>query len=74
MWEVRGQVLLTHLDQIGGEKRMREGEESKPRKGREKRRDFRVRSPHFSLSFPAIGPTVSGGARGRVHPHGKGFA
>ena len=48
---------------------MREREERKPRKEREKIRDFRVRSPHFSLSFPAI----SGGARGRVHPHDKGF-
>ena len=51
MWQVRGQVLLTHLDQIGGEKRRRGREESKPRKEREKRRDFRVRSPYFSLSF-----------------------
>ena len=74
MWQVRGQVLLTHLDQIGGEKRRRGREERKPRKEREKRRDFRVRSPYFSLSFPAIGLTVSGGARGRVHLHDKGFA
>ena len=71
---MRGQVLLTHLDQIGGENRRREREESKPRKEREKWRDFRVRSPHFSLSFPMIEPMVSGGARGRVHPHDKGFA
>ena len=73
MWQVRGQVLFTHLDQIGGEKRRREREESKPIKEREKRRDFRVRIPHFSLSFPAIGSAVSGGERGRVHPHDKGF-
>ena len=37
-------------------------------------RDFRVRNSHLSLDFPAIGPTVSSGARGRVHFHDKGFA
>ena len=74
MWQVRGQVLLTHLDQISWENRRRGREESKPRKEREKRRDFRVRSSYFSLDLSAIGPAVPGGARGRVHPHGKGFA
>ena len=74
MWKVRGQVLLTHLDQISWEKRRRGREESKPRKEKEKRRDFRVRSSHFSLDLPAIGLTVSSGAGGRVHPHDKGFA
>ena len=53
---------------------MRGREESRPRKERENRGDFRVRSSHFSLDFPEIGPTVSGGARGRGHPHDKGFA
>ena len=69
MWQVRGQVLFTHLDQISGEKR---GEKIEKRERKEER--FRVRSPHLSLSFSAIGPAVSGGARGRVHPHDKGFA
>ena len=53
---------------------MREREERKSRKEREKMRDFRARSSHFSLSFPAIKPAVLGGASGRVHPHDKGFA
>ena len=33
-----------------------------------------MRSSHFSLDFPAIGPAISHGERGRVHPHDKGFA
>ena len=32
------------------------------------------RDSTFSLSFSVIGPTVSGGARGRVHPRDRGFA
>ena len=41
-----------------------------------KRESFRERERDstFSLNFPTIGPTVSGGARGRVHPLNKGFA
>ena len=39
-----------------------------------KRESFRERDSTFSLNFPTIGPTVSGGARGRVHPLDKGFA
>ena len=50
-------------------------EERKGRKERgRKRESFRERDSTFSLNFPTIGPAVSGGARGRVHPHGKGFA
>ena len=41
---------------------------------REKEREsFKERESTFSLNFPTIGPVVSGGARGRVHPHDKGF-
>ena len=36
-------------------------------------RDFRVRSSHFSLDFSEIEPAILSGARGRVHPHNKGF-
>ena len=43
-------------------------------KGGRKRGSFRERDSTFSLNFPTIGPTVSGGARGRVHPLDKGFA
>ena len=44
------------------------------RGGRErKERDFRERSSTFSLEFPAIGPSVSGEARRKVAPHGKGY-
>ena len=34
---------------------------------------FRERSYTFSLEFPAIGPSVSGEARSKVAPHGKGY-
>ena len=50
-------------DPAGGEKK----------RGR-KRESFRERDSTFSLNFPTIGPTVSGGARGRIHPLDKGFA
>ena len=39
-----------------------------------KRESFREKDSTFSLNFPTIGPTVSGGARGRVHPLDKGSA
>ena len=39
-----------------------------------KRESFRERDSTFSLNFLTIGLTVSGGARGRVHPLDKGFA
>ena len=34
---------------------------------------FRERSSTFSLNFLAIGLTVLGGAREKVHPRGKSF-
>ena len=49
---------------------MRRGEGKRGRK----KESFRERDSTFSLNFHAIGPTVSGGARGRVHPLDKGFA
>ena len=48
MWQVRGQVLLTHLDQIGGEKRRRGREESKPRKDER----FYSKKPSLLSKFP----------------------
>ena len=42
--------------------------------GKKKRGSFREKDSTFSLNFPTIGPTVSGRARGRVHPLDKGFA
>ena len=33
-----------------------------------------MRSSHFSLEFPAIGPSVFGKARSKVAPHGKDYA
>ena len=41
---------------------------------RGKRESFRERDSTFSLNFPTSGTVVSSGARGRVQPHGKGFA
>ena len=41
------------------------------KENREKRRYFRERSSHFSLDFPAIGPAISGEARGKVLPRDK---
>ena len=38
------------------------------------RESFGERDSTFSLNFPTIGTVVSSGARGRVQPHGKGFA
>ena len=48
--------------------------ESKPRKEGEKRRYFRERVSTFSLDFPMIGPSNSDETRGKVDPHGKGYA
>ena len=60
---------LPILDQLGGWERGRKG------KRKEKRgRELRERSFTFSLNFSAIGPAVSGGARGKIHPRGKSFA
>ena len=52
---------------MGEEKRAEKKEE-------EKERVFRERDSTLSLNFLTIEPAVSGGARGRVQPHGKGFA
>ena len=70
-----GQVAserTSYLTSIFSQPVGREGEE----KGKPdlKRESFRERDSTFSLNFPAIGPAVSSRARGRVHPHGKGFA
>ena len=62
-WHERTSCLdPTELD--GGKKR--ENRERKER-GKEEE-DFRERESTFSLNFPVIGPTVLGGARGRVYP------
>ena len=51
------------------------GKKEKGQKKREEEKEsLRERDSTFSLNFLAIGPAVSSGARGRVHPHGKGFA
>ena len=68
MWQAKGQALSpSWTKQWDGRK-----EKSIKERGR-KRESFRERDSTFSLNFPTIGPTVSGRARGRVQPHGKGF-
>ena len=62
---------LTHVRPNSG---MGGGEERENKQGDLKRESFRERDSTFSLNFPTIGPKVSGGARGRVHPLDKGFA
>ena len=71
MWQVRGQVLLTHLDQIGWEKR-RNGEKGKPAE-RGRKRAFKVRSSHFSLDFPMIVRLNLDETRGKVDPQCKSY-
>ena len=57
------------LDQtVGWEKRKEQ------KRKRKKKREFRERDSTFSLNFLTIGQAVSGEAKERVHPHGKGFA
>ena len=56
---------LTHLGPTGWM-----GREGKERKEGE---SFREISSTFSLDFQEIGPAVSGGARGKVHPRCKSF-
>ena len=52
----------------------RGGRERKTKRESErKERDLRERSSTFSLVFQAIGPSVSGEARSKVAPHGKGY-
>ena len=50
-----------------------EGEGTNGGIGERKEWDFRERSSTFSLEFPAIGLSVSGEARSKVSPHGKGY-
>ena len=69
MWQVKGQALSpSWTKQLDGRR-----EKSIKERGR-KRESFRERDSTFSLNFTTIGPAVSDGARGRVQPHGKGFA
>ena len=51
-----------------------EGEGTNRGIGERKEGDFRERSSTFSLEFPAIGQLVSGEARRKVAPYGKGYA
>ena len=71
MWQVKRQVLFqllpTELD--GGKER----EIERDKKEERERRDSRERSSTFSLDFSAIGPTNSGGARGKVGLRCKGY-
>ena len=61
---------------LGGRCSLNRGKNDPVGKGKRgrKRESFRERNSTFSLNFPTIGPAVSGGARGRVHPLDKGFA
>ena len=65
-WQVRGHQVDPYLlpNSLGGKGRERKEEIE---------REFRVRSSHFSLDFPAIEPTASGETRGKVDPNGKGY-
>ena len=51
--------------------RWEEEKEKRKRKRKEREEEGGERSSTFSLVFPAIGPSVSVGARGKVHPHDK---
>ena len=61
---------VLHLDKYSPPKENLFGE----KEGERKKEIFRERDSTFSLNFPKIRSTVSSGARGRVQPHGKGFA
>ena len=70
---MRGQVSCPNLDPssptgFGRSKIEREKERER------KSGIFRERSSTLSLEFSAIGPSVSGEARSKVDPHGKGYA
>ena len=65
---MRGQVLLTKSP-----KSVWEREEGRGRPTERERDLFRERSSHFSLKFPAIGPSDSGEARSKVALHGKDY-
>ena len=65
--------VLSHLTHLGPADGRGEREEKEERKVRE-RESFKERSSTFSLIFPAIRPSVYGGAKGKVHPSCKSFA
>ena len=69
MWQVKGQALSPSWT-----KQWDGGKEKNKKERGIKRESFRERYSTFSLNFLTIGPAVSGGARERVQPHGKGFA
>ena len=71
MWQVKGQALSPSWTKQwdGGKEKNRKERGIKRESFRERERDST-----FSLNFPMIGPAVSGGARGRIQPHDKGFA
>ena len=62
---------MAHLGPNSG---MREKKRAENKEEEKERVLERERDSTFSLNFPTIEPAVSGEARGRVHPHGKGFA
>ena len=51
-----------------------EGELEREKERERKEGIFRERDSNFSLDFSTIGPSVSGKARSKVAPHGKGYA
>ena len=57
-----------------GWERRRGGERKTKQERERKERDFRERISIFSLEFSAIEQSVSGEARSKVAPHGKGYA
>ena len=60
---------------LGGTCSLNRGKTDPEGKNRKKKRgSFREKDSAFSLNFTTIGPTVSGRARGRVHPLDKGFS
>ena len=50
------------------------GKREREKEGEGKEADFRERDSNFSLNFPMIGQSVSGEARSKAAPHGKGYA
>ena len=69
---MRGHQVEPYLlpNQFGRE---RKREKRGNRKG-EGEREFGVISSQFSLDFPAIGSAAFDETRGKVDPHGKGYA
>ena len=72
MWHERTSPLdPSSPNRIGWGK---EKEIEREKKEERERRDSRERSSTLSLKISAIGPSVSGEARSKVAPHGKGYA